>query len=316
MEYGWRKPLPSRLTQASSTTQVLLKYTHSMTRRITINFVRRLLLIIATVATTLSASAQYTDSIRAAHNDSVRIVYPDGSKVVLAPSTRRSRPAPSPMAPISETDSMDASIENALSKDKKTSGKDVLRPETQSSSLAKIKEKAARRDWSTWRPDPKRALWLALVIPGGGQIYNRKYWKLPIFYGGFVGCIYAITWNNQMYHDYAQAYMDIMDNNPDTKSYEQFMHFGNQITDENRTRYQELFRKRKNRYRRWRDLASFVTIAVYAVSVIDAYVDASLSDFDISRDLSLHIAPRVLNNGQSNNPLQSSAIGIGAALKF
>ena len=131
-----------------------------------------------------------------------------------------------------------------------------------------------------------------------------------------MGCIYAITWNNQMYHDYAQAYMDIMDNNPDTKSYEQFMHFGNQITDQNITRYQELFRKRKNRYRRWRDLASFVTIAVYAVSVIDAYVDASLSDFDISRDLSLHIAPQVLNNGQSNNLLQSSAIGIGAALKF
>ena len=179
----------------------------------------------------------------------------------------------------------------------------------------KVKQKVPK-DWSTWKPEPKRALWLALVLPGAGQIYNRKYWKLPIFYGGVVGCIYAMTWNNQMYHDYAQAYMDIMDNNPDTKSYEQFMHFGNQITDQNITRYQELFRKRKNRYRRWRDLASFVTIAVYAVSVIDAYVDASLSDFDISRDLSLHIAPQVLNNGQSNNLLQSSAIGIGAALKF
>ncbi|MBQ0142166.1 MAG: hypothetical protein KBT06_05115, partial [Prevotellaceae bacterium] len=48
----------------------------------------------------------------------------------------------------------------------------------------------------SWKPNPKTALWLALAIPGGGQIYNRKYWKLPIIYGGFLGCVYAIKWNN------------------------------------------------------------------------------------------------------------------------
>ena len=61
---------------------------------------------------------------------------------------------------------------------------------------------AKKRDWATWRPNPKRAMWLALVLPGAGQIYNRKYWKLPIVYGGFVGCAYALRWNNQMYSDY------------------------------------------------------------------------------------------------------------------
>ena len=76
----------------------------------------------------------------------------------------------------------------------------------------------ARRDWATWHPDPQRALWLALVLPGGGQIYNRKYWKLPLVYGGFMGCIYAMTWNNMMYKDYAQAYLDIMDYDPGTAS--------------------------------------------------------------------------------------------------
>ena len=51
-------------------------------------------------------------------------------------------------------------------------------------------------------PDPQRALWLSLVFPGAGQIYNRKYWKLPILYGGFLGCTYALLWNQQMYRDY------------------------------------------------------------------------------------------------------------------
>ena len=87
-----------------------------------------------------------------------------------------------------------------------------------------------KRDWTTWKPNPQRALWLALVFPGGGQIYNRKYWKLPLVYGGFMGCIYALSWNNMMYKDYSQAYLDIMDDDPGTASYNTFMHLGRTIT--------------------------------------------------------------------------------------
>ena len=68
-------------------------------------------------------------------------------------------------------------------------------------------------------PNSNKATWLALALPGAGQIYNRKYWKLPIVYGGFVGCAYALNWNNKMYKDYSQAYLDIMDDDPNTKSY-------------------------------------------------------------------------------------------------
>ena len=110
------------------------------------------------------------------------------------------------------------------------------------------KKKREKRDWSTWRPDTKKALWLAIVLPGAGQIYNRKYWKLPIVYGGFIGCIYAMRWNNMMYNDYSQAYIDIMDNDPQTQSYNQFLHLGAQITESNKTRYQDLFRRRKDYY--------------------------------------------------------------------
>ena len=180
-------------------------------------------------------------------------------------------------------------------------------------SLQPVKKK---RDWATWRPDTKRAMWLALVLPGAGQIYNRKYWKLPIIYGGFVGCAYAITWNNQMYHDYSQAYMDIMDDDPNTQSYNQFLHLGATIDASNIERYKEIFRKRKDKYRRWRDMGTFVMIGIYAFSVIDAYVDASLSEFDISDDLTLRVEPTMLNDNRYNNPLRSGALGVQCSLTF
>lgn len=188
-----------------------------------------------------------------------------------------------------------------------------------STSLSKaLAPKALRkkRDWSTWKPNTKRAMWLALVLPGAGQIYNRKYWKLPIIYGGFVGCAYAMSWNNQMYHDYSQAYMDIMDDDPNTESYNQFLHLGAKIDDSNMERYKEIFRKRKDRYRRWRDMSMFVFIGIYAFSVIDAYVDASLSEFDISDDLSLRVEPTMLNNQRDRNPFRSSALGLQCSLTF
>ena len=184
-------------------------------------------------------------------------------------------------------------------------------------SMLQVATKKPKRDWSTWRPDTKRAMWLAIVLPGAGQIYNRKYWKLPIIYGGFVGCAYAITWNNQMYHDYSQAYMDIMDDDPTTDSYNQFLHLGATIDASNMDRYKEIFRKRKDRYRRWRDMGVFVMIGVYAFSIIDAYVDASLSEFDISDDLTLRVEPAFMNsNPQSRTPFRSGTLGLQCSLTF
>lgn len=172
------------------------------------------------------------------------------------------------------------------------------------------------RDWATWRPKPQRALWLALVLPGAGQIYNRKYWKLPIIYGGFVGCIYAMQWNNMMYKDYSQAYLDIMDDDPGTASYNKFLHLGRTIDSSNESRYKEIFKKRKDYYRRYRDLSFFILVGVYALSVIDAYVDAELSEFDISHDLSMKVEPVIINNNSSRNPLDNASVGLQCALRF
>jgi hypothetical protein len=142
-------------------------------------------------------------------------------------------------------------------------------------------------------PDPIRSMWLGLVFPGGGQIYNRKYWKLPIIYGGFLGCVYALTWNSQMLHDYSQAYLDIMDSDPNTKSYEKMLPIGYDITGREE-RFKTIFKNKKNFFRRNRDLSIFAFAGVYLLAVVDAYVDGELSTFDISDDLSLHLEPTII----------------------
>ena len=212
-------------------------------------------------------------------------------------------------------DSMLVAIEDSLAKD--TVIPKVVVEEVEPSIVAHtVEEVKPVKDMTKFQPNPKRALWLALVIPGGGQIYNRKYWKLPIVYGGIVGCLYAMNWNNNMYKDYSQAYLDLTDKDPATQSYNMFLHLGTQINASNEARYKDIFKKRKDKFRRWRDLSFFVLLGVYALSVIDAYVDAELSNFDISKDLSLKVEPTILNNRSSSNPLDGSSLGLQCSLNF
>lgn len=170
-------------------------------------------------------------------------------------------------------------------------------------------------DPKQWVPDPKKAMWLAIAIPGGGQIYNRKYWKLPIIYGGFVGCFYALTWNGAMYRDYSQAYLDIMDSDPNTASYKDFVPPSYDI-DSNLDYFKGVFKRRKDMYRRYRDLSIFCLIGVYLISVVDAYIDAEMSTFDISRDLSLKIRPAVINDSRALNPMISRNTSYGLQCSF
>ena len=216
------------------------------------------------------------------------------------------------VVPLDSIEVLEAKVDSMLAADTL----DVMMPEKLEAAVPDTLKIKIPRDWASWKPEPQRALWLALVLPGAGQIYNRKYWKLPIVYGGFVGCIYAMTWNNMMYKDYAQAYLDIMDSDPTTESYNKFLHLGQKITDSNKDRFKDIFRKRKDKYRRWRDLSFFVLVGVYALSVIDAYVDAELSQFDISRDLSLRVTPTVINNHSSRNMLDASSLGVNCSINF
>ena len=167
-------------------------------------------------------------------------------------------------------------------------------------------------------PDPIRSLWLSLVFPGAGQIYNRKYWKLPIIYGGFLGCTYALSWNNQMLSDYSQAYLDIMDNDPNSKSYEKMLPIGYDISGREE-QFKEIFKNKKNYYRKYRDMSILAFVIVYAIAAIDAYVDAELSTFDISEDLSMQVVPAVLapcGAGQQLSSMRMGDMGAGMALRL
>lgn len=171
-----------------------------------------------------------------------------------------------------------------------------------------------------WVPNPTTATWLALVIPGGGQIYNRKYWKLPIIYGGFAGCAYALTWNGKMYNDYQAAYVDAVNENWDATSITDLLPPG-YLDRIGRTQVTETLRRRKDTYRRWRDLSIFATIGVYLISVIDAYVDAELSNFDITPDLSMKVEPTIINNQpntsfKTTNSLKNNSVGLQCSFRF
>ena len=84
-----------------------------------------------------------------------------------------------------------------------------------------------------------------------------------------------------------------------------------------KTQITDLLKKRKDSYRRYRDISVFAFIAVYALSVIDAYVDAELSNFDISPDLSMRVEPAVMDNGLLNGKgLKNQAVGLQCSFNF
>lgn len=163
-----------------------------------------------------------------------------------------------------------------------------------------------------FNPDPTRAVWMSALFPGLGQIYNRRYWKLPIVAGAFMGLGYGLSWNGTMLGDYTRAYNDIMDNDPDTNSYMDF--FPPTVTESSLDKkwLTNMLKNNKDYCRRNRDLCVIAMIGVYLVAMVDAYVDASLSHFDISPDLAMHWAPAVIPSDRDLRP----SLGLQWALVF
>ena len=122
-------------------------------------------------------------------------------------------------------------------------------------------------------------------------------------------------WNQMMYRDYSQAYLDIMDDDPNTKSYLDMLPPRYDITGRE-DQFKSIFKRKKDYYRRYRDLSAFCFVGVYLLSVIDAYVDAQLSVFDISNDLSLKVQPAVIGTQNMLGSTNRAAYGVGCSLNF
>ncbi len=150
-------------------------------------------------------------------------------------------------------------------------------------------------------PDARKAVWLGVILPGAGQFYNRSYWKLPIVYGAFMGCGYAISQMQNRYTGYKTAYLDLYNDvqagtvtEDASKTYIAVLPDGYTLARVGgESTWMNTLKNQQNIYRRYRDYSILATVIVYALSLIDAYVDAQLFDYDISPDLTLNIEPQI-----------------------
>ena len=149
-----------------------------------------------------------------------------------------------------------------------------------------------------------KATMMAVAFPGLGQIYNRKYWKIPLVYAGFGGLIYSAGFNSKNFTKYMIAYQDFMDNITETRSYQKLPWLKDiDPTTYDRVLYPESYQpsvasyykdqliRGIDYYKRYRDLSYIGIGAWYLFSILDANVDASLFNFDVSTNLDIALFP-------------------------
>jgi len=184
----------------------------------------------------------------------------------------------------------------------------------QQNNIAQDSLSVKKRVKPEFRAEPQRATMLALTFPGLGQVYNRKYWKIPLVYAGFGGLAYAISYNSSRYITYMKAYQDYTDNIPETDSYLELLYFADPESYDRYAHpaayatYREAMLRGIDGYKKYRDL-SYIGIAVwYLVTVLDANVDASLFNYDISDNLDLEFTPVQMSSSGTGLGLNISMI--------
>ncbi|MDN3690000.1 DUF5683 domain-containing protein [Cyclobacterium jeungdonense] len=142
--------------------------------------------------------------------------------------------------------------------------------------------------------NPKKAVLLSLFLPGAGQVYNEKVWKLPLLYGGVATAVYFLEFNNRRYQEFLIA-LEIVREGVEPSPFPNLNEDG--------------IIRNVNYWRRNRDAMYMVFGAIYALGAVDAFVDAHLSSFDISDDLSIKIEP-------TQQPIMAYSHVVGIAFKI
>lgn len=151
----------------------------------------------------------------------------------------------------------------------------------------------------------RKATILACVFPGAGFLYTKTYWRLPIYYGGFAAAATVVDYNSRHYQRYLNAYNAITDNDPTTE-------------DEFHGRYSaDALANARDGYRRDRDLGIICMFGVYVLSIIDTYVTATLKNWDVTPELSMHVEPVVFRDyAYTKSGGYSSGAGLSLKLRF
>ncbi len=175
---------------------------------------------------------------------------------------------------------------------------DSLRSELDSDTVFLKSDTATLQSYAS-RYDPRKALMFAAIVPGLGQIYNKKYWKVPLVYGGLIGFGYGMQFYQNGYTDFKAALFDLLESGDQTIFVRGYNY------DEDR------LRSLVNRYRRERDFFMILMGGMYLLQMVDAHVDAHLKEFDLNPNLQVSIMPTM-----NNDMLTGRTMGMSLIFKF
>ncbi|MGQ1908731.1 DUF5683 domain-containing protein [Marinifilum sp. RC60d5] len=168
---------------------------------------------------------------------------------------------------------------------------------------------------------PHKATMYSVILPGLGQAYNKKYWKIPILYAGIGATIYAINWNTKNFKKYKSGYLDYSNyydykyqsedletpiEEPTSKSYEGLYTEGYDFENSSSSFdswFKTQLQNKKDSYKHDRDLSYIILAGVYVLNIVDAAIDAHFTNFSVNDDLSIRVEPAVSYSAFSGNSL-------------